>query len=92
MISGVSKIFLFWLSCMLLEPMSSMQMCEMMMEVEREREQCLSQIENKTTGCTGVWDKITCWPSADVGEVVTIPCPKYLFYFSKDVHAGTNSV
>lgn len=36
-------------------------------------------------GCSGTWDKITCWPSADVGEVVTIPCPKYLFYFSGDV-------
>uniref|UniRef100_A0A8C4NWW9 Vasoactive intestinal peptide receptor 1a n=1 Tax=Dicentrarchus labrax TaxID=13489 RepID=A0A8C4NWW9_DICLA len=38
------------------------------------------------SGCSGTWDKITCWPSANVGEVVTIPCPKYLFYFSRDVH------
>uniref|UniRef100_A0A8C6LHW0 Vasoactive intestinal peptide receptor 1a n=1 Tax=Nothobranchius furzeri TaxID=105023 RepID=A0A8C6LHW0_NOTFU len=36
-------------------------------------------------GCSGTWDKITCWPAADVGEVVTIPCPKYLFYFSGSV-------
>uniref|UniRef100_A0A8D3AS77 Vasoactive intestinal peptide receptor 1a n=1 Tax=Scophthalmus maximus TaxID=52904 RepID=A0A8D3AS77_SCOMX len=35
--------------------------------------------------CSGTWDKITCWPSANTGEVVTIPCPKYLFYFSRDV-------
>ncbi|XP_076018200.1 vasoactive intestinal polypeptide receptor-like isoform X2 [Genypterus blacodes] len=66
-------------------------MCEIMMEIERERDVCLSQIENKTTGCTGMWDRIACWPSADVGEVVTIPCPKYFFYFSRDVHAGNLS-
>uniref|UniRef100_A0A8C6WV69 Vasoactive intestinal peptide receptor 1a n=1 Tax=Neogobius melanostomus TaxID=47308 RepID=A0A8C6WV69_9GOBI len=35
--------------------------------------------------CAVKWDKITCWPNAEVGQVVTIPCPKYLFYFSKDI-------
>uniref|UniRef100_A0A8D3C063 Vasoactive intestinal peptide receptor 1a n=1 Tax=Scophthalmus maximus TaxID=52904 RepID=A0A8D3C063_SCOMX len=41
------------------------------------------------SGCSGTWDKITCWPSANTGEVVTIPCPKYLFYFSRDVLTRT---
>uniref|UniRef100_A0A671Y211 Vasoactive intestinal peptide receptor 1a n=1 Tax=Sparus aurata TaxID=8175 RepID=A0A671Y211_SPAAU len=41
-------------------------------------------------GCSGTWDKITCWPSADVGQVVTIPCPKYLFYFSGDAPTRKN--
>lgn len=36
------------------------------------------------SGCTGMWDKIACWPSADLGAEVTIPCPKYLFFFSGD--------
>lgn len=36
------------------------------------------------SGCSGTWDKITCWPSADIDQVVTIPCPKYLFYFSRN--------
>lgn len=36
-------------------------------------------------GCSVEWDNITCWPGAEIGEVVTIPCPKYLFYFSKDM-------
>ncbi|TKS80266.1 Vasoactive intestinal polypeptide receptor [Collichthys lucidus] len=60
------------------------QMCEMMTEIDKERSLCEAQIENKTSGCSATWDKITCWPSADVGEVVTVPCPKYLFDFSRD--------
>ncbi|XP_028284132.1 vasoactive intestinal polypeptide receptor-like isoform X2 [Parambassis ranga] len=60
------------------------QMCDIKKEIDKERNMCEAQIENRTTGCSGTWDKITCWPSADIGEVVTIPCPKYLFYFSRD--------
>ncbi|KAM3850012.1 vasoactive intestinal polypeptide receptor-like [Diretmus argenteus] len=66
-------------------------MCDIMMEIERERDICLAQAENKTTGCSGMWDKIVCWPSADVGEVVTIPCPKYFFYFTSHLHMGNLS-
>uniref|UniRef100_A0A3Q3DI04 Vasoactive intestinal peptide receptor 1a n=1 Tax=Hippocampus comes TaxID=109280 RepID=A0A3Q3DI04_HIPCM len=51
------------------------QMCDVMTELDNEKELCQAQIENKTSGCSGMWDKITCWPNADVGEVVTIPCP-----------------
>ncbi|KAM9332843.1 vasoactive intestinal polypeptide receptor-like [Pholidichthys leucotaenia] len=60
------------------------QICDMMMEIEKGKHMCEAQIKNRTTGCNGTWDKITCWPSAEVGEVVTIPCPKYLLYFSGD--------
>uniref|UniRef100_A0A3Q3WR03 Uncharacterized protein n=1 Tax=Mola mola TaxID=94237 RepID=A0A3Q3WR03_MOLML len=66
--------------------------CDMMKELDKERVTCEAQIENKTTGrqvpssCFGMWDRMTCWPNADVGEVVTIPCPKYLFYFSVEGH------
>ncbi|XP_022052847.2 vasoactive intestinal polypeptide receptor-like isoform X2 [Acanthochromis polyacanthus] len=81
--------FFLLLSCLLLEAVFSEQhqMCEMMKELDKEKHMCEAHIENKTTGCSGTWDKITCWPSAEVGEVVTIPCPKYLFYFSGDVPA-----
>ncbi|KAG9356052.1 hypothetical protein JZ751_000896 [Albula glossodonta] len=34
-----------------------------------------------------MWDIITCWPSAKVGEVVTIPCPDYFKYFNNH-HTG----
>ncbi|XP_067461191.1 vasoactive intestinal polypeptide receptor-like [Thunnus thynnus] len=88
MLMEVSKCIFILLSCMLLEPVCSVQsqMCDLMREIDKEREMCEAQIKNKTTGCNGTWDKITCWPSADVGEVVTIRCPKYL-YFSKNVPA-----
>lgn len=29
-------------------------------------------------GCKGVWDSIACWERAEIGEVVTIPCPRVL--------------
>ncbi|KAL3054769.1 hypothetical protein OYC64_017660 [Pagothenia borchgrevinki] len=87
MLVSVSHSMFFILSFMLLVPVFSVQsqMCDMVSEIDKERDLCEAQIENKTTGCRGIWDKITCWPSADIDEVVTIPCPKYLFYFSSDV-------
>ena len=39
-------------------------------------------------GCSGMWDKVACWPSARVGKVVTIPCPKYFTYFTNHFHMG----
>ncbi|XP_061696135.1 vasoactive intestinal polypeptide receptor-like isoform X2 [Syngnathoides biaculeatus] len=87
MFAAVSRGFFILLSCMLLKPVLSMQnqMCEMMKELDKERHLCEAQIENKTSGCSGTWDKITCWPNADLGEMVTIQCPKYLFYFSREI-------
>lgn len=78
---------ILFLSCIFLRPAFTVQhqMCDIKKEISREREQCEDQIEDKTTGCAVMWDKIACWPSAEIGQVVTIPCPKYLFYFTKDI-------
>lgn len=35
-------------------------------------------------GCRGMWEKIACWPNADFGQVVTIPCPNFFLLFSGD--------
>ncbi|XP_068197216.1 vasoactive intestinal polypeptide receptor-like [Antennarius striatus] len=82
MLAGVSRRALLLLSLVLLQ--RAAPMCEMIEEIEKERKACEAQMENRTTGCSATWDKITCWPSAAPGEVVTIPCPKYLFYFSRE--------
>ncbi|KAJ8337157.1 hypothetical protein SKAU_G00383770 [Synaphobranchus kaupii] len=76
----------------LLSSVLSVQMCDVVIEIERARNQCISQAEseNVTSGCGGMWDIITCWPPASVGEVVTIPCPAYFKYFSNQ-HKGNLS-
>ncbi|XP_039900805.1 vasoactive intestinal polypeptide receptor-like [Simochromis diagramma] len=86
MLVGFSNSIFLLFSCVLLEPVFAVatQMCDMMNEIDKERIICEAQIENRTTGCSRIWDKITCWPSADVGEVVTILCPKFLFFQSED--------
>nr|XP_020460147.1 vasoactive intestinal polypeptide receptor-like [Monopterus albus] len=78
MLVEVSNGVFLLLSCMLLRPVFSVQnqMCDLMKEINKERDICEAQSENKTTGCNRTWDKITCWPSANIGEVITIPCPK----------------
>ncbi|XP_048868342.1 vasoactive intestinal polypeptide receptor 2 isoform X3 [Brienomyrus brachyistius] len=31
-----------------------------------------------SAGCPGLWDNISCWHHAEVGETITIPCPQVL--------------
>uniref|UniRef100_A0AAZ3NUX6 Vasoactive intestinal peptide receptor 1a n=1 Tax=Oncorhynchus tshawytscha TaxID=74940 RepID=A0AAZ3NUX6_ONCTS len=42
-------------------------------------------------GCSGTWDKVACWPSANTGQVVTIPCPVYFLYLTNDFIMGNLS-
>ncbi|XP_014857678.1 PREDICTED: vasoactive intestinal polypeptide receptor-like [Poecilia mexicana] len=86
MLVRFSRSICLFLSCALLDPVRSAQSskCDLILEIDKERAMCQAQVENNTTGCNITWDKIACWPSADVGEVVTIPCPKYLFYFTSN--------
>ncbi|KTG41836.1 hypothetical protein cypCar_00013513 [Cyprinus carpio] len=74
------KLLLLYLTCSL-GPMLSVQMCEVMWELEAEKRECLSKLENNTSGCTGEWD-LACWPTARIGELVSIPCPNYFSHVS----------
>ncbi|KAL4624670.1 vasoactive intestinal polypeptide receptor 2 [Arapaima gigas] len=56
--------------------------CYFHLELQREEEECLQRLKKHellpSKGCQGIWDKISCWDHAEVGETVTIPCPKVL--------------
>ncbi|XP_038611904.1 vasoactive intestinal polypeptide receptor 1 isoform X2 [Tachyglossus aculeatus] len=57
--------------------------CRAIEKMEMEREKCLEDFDNHTTGgCEKMWDNITCWPAAEVGQVVVLPCPLILTVFS----------
>ncbi|KAL0619190.1 Pituitary adenylate cyclase-activating polypeptide type I receptor [Plecturocebus cupreus] len=37
-----------------------------------------------STGCPGMWDNITCWKPAHVGEMVLVSCPELFRIFNPD--------
>ncbi|CAM9188725.1 unnamed protein product, partial [Lampetra planeri] len=87
----VSPLLWVLLLCGNLPKVLLLQMCDVVNEIEMERERCENITSgNITSGCPGMWDIITCWPSARVGEVVTISCPAYFSYFN-DQHKGNLS-
>ncbi|XP_017566845.1 vasoactive intestinal polypeptide receptor isoform X2 [Pygocentrus nattereri] len=77
---AAKRILVLVLTCSL-GPMLSVQMCEIKLDLERERHECLAKLENVTSGCSSKWD-FACWPSANVGQLVTIPCPSYFSHVS----------
>uniref|UniRef100_UPI0037E79BC5 vasoactive intestinal polypeptide receptor 2-like n=1 Tax=Semicossyphus pulcher TaxID=241346 RepID=UPI0037E79BC5 len=59
--------------------------CNFMLEVERDQAECLQRLReeeagrgSKGSGCKGEWDNIACWKRAEIGETITIPCPRVL--------------
>uniref|UniRef100_H3CRC2 Vasoactive intestinal peptide receptor 2 n=1 Tax=Tetraodon nigroviridis TaxID=99883 RepID=H3CRC2_TETNG len=55
--------------------------CNFLLEVDRDRAECvrtLQEEEEAMSGCRGVWDSIACWERAEVGQTVTIACPRVL--------------
>ncbi|XP_053872616.1 vasoactive intestinal polypeptide receptor 1 isoform X1 [Malaclemys terrapin pileata] len=80
-------LWLSVLSCLLAWVSSTHPECIIMLAIEHEHEKCLadSGLDNQTVGCARMWDNITCWPSAAVGEVVVIPCPTYFIFFSSSL-------
>ncbi|XP_038178767.1 vasoactive intestinal polypeptide receptor 1 [Arvicola amphibius] len=63
---------------------SPQQECEFLQMIEIERRQCLeeAQLENETTGCSKMWDNLTCWPTTPRGQVVVLSCPLIFQLFS----------
>ncbi|KAK3541514.1 hypothetical protein QTP86_028169, partial [Hemibagrus guttatus] len=54
--------------------------CHFWFELQSAERECLSTLEGslESGGCPGMWDNFSCWHHAQVGEVVTNPCPEAL--------------
>uniref|UniRef100_A0A8P0SWX0 Vasoactive intestinal peptide receptor 2 n=1 Tax=Canis lupus familiaris TaxID=9615 RepID=A0A8P0SWX0_CANLF len=68
--------------------------CRFHLEIQEEETKCAELLKTQTgeyKACTGVWDNITCWRPADVGETVTVPCPKvFSNFYSKPGNISKN--
>ncbi|XP_035511040.1 vasoactive intestinal polypeptide receptor 2-like [Morone saxatilis] len=69
-------------------------LCQFYWEIQRARRECQTQLQQQTpasTGCRGEWDNVSCWQSAAVGEVMTLPCPSPLLHlFGKKGNLSRN--
>ncbi|XP_046689563.1 vasoactive intestinal polypeptide receptor 2, partial [Silurus meridionalis] len=54
--------------------------CHFWFELQSAERKCLSKLKKslEIEGCPGMWDNFSCWHHAEVGEVVTNPCPEAL--------------
>uniref|UniRef100_A0A8D1VMS0 Vasoactive intestinal peptide receptor 2 n=1 Tax=Sus scrofa TaxID=9823 RepID=A0A8D1VMS0_PIG len=68
--------------------------CRFHLEIQEEETRCAELLRAPTEtykACSGVWDNITCWRPADVGETVTVPCPKlFSNFYSKPGNISKN--
>ncbi|XP_074841149.1 vasoactive intestinal polypeptide receptor 2 [Carettochelys insculpta] len=69
--------------------------CRFQLEMHEEEIRC-RELENSVktvayNGCPGLWDNFTCWRPAEIGETVTVPCPKvFSHFFSKPGNISKN--
>ncbi|XP_043546617.1 vasoactive intestinal polypeptide receptor 2 [Chiloscyllium plagiosum] len=69
--------------------------CRLYLEIQREELRCLTQLNKPNNtglskGCPGVWDNVTCWMPAEVGETVIMPCPRSLGFINKPANVSKN--
>ncbi|XP_044918785.1 pituitary adenylate cyclase-activating polypeptide type I receptor isoform X2 [Mustela lutreola] len=60
---------------------------------KKEQAMCLEKIQrandlmglnDSSPGCPGMWDNLTCWKPAHVGEMVLVSCPEFFRIFNPD--------
>uniref|UniRef100_A0A8C8TKP1 Secretin receptor n=1 Tax=Peromyscus maniculatus bairdii TaxID=230844 RepID=A0A8C8TKP1_PERMB len=63
------------------------RLCDVLRVLQEERAQCLQELSTEKTGdlgletvsgCEGLWDNMSCWPSAAPAQTVEVQCPKFL--------------
>ncbi|XP_059963789.1 pituitary adenylate cyclase-activating polypeptide type I receptor isoform X2 [Mesoplodon densirostris] len=79
------------LAALLLLPMASAMHSDCIFK--KEQAMCLEKIQranelmglnDSSPGCPGMWDNITCWKPAHVGEMVLVSCPELFRIFNPD--------
>ncbi|XP_067864040.1 vasoactive intestinal polypeptide receptor 2 [Heptranchias perlo] len=61
--------------------------CRLFLEMQREEIRCLTRLNKPNStdlskGCAGIWDNLTCWMPAKIGETVNVPCPRVFRHFT----------
>nr|XP_012604598.1 secretin receptor isoform X2 [Microcebus murinus] len=64
------------------------RLCDVLRVLQEERDQCLLELSREptgdlrtqqpVTGCVGLWDNTSCWPSSAPGQTVQVACPRFL--------------
>ncbi|XP_036086349.1 pituitary adenylate cyclase-activating polypeptide type I receptor isoform X4 [Rousettus aegyptiacus] len=79
------------LTALLLLPMTTAMHSDCMFR--KEEAMCLEKIQkandlmgfnDSSPGCPGMWDNITCWKPAHVGEIVLVSCPELFQILNPD--------
>ncbi|KAM8791731.1 secretin receptor [Rhynchonycteris naso] len=65
------------------------QTCDVLRVQREEQDQCLQELSKErtgdlslvqpTTGCKGLWDNVSCWPSSPPEQTVEVECPRFLW-------------